>query len=146
MQRKLELGCRAILQRRDHFFQKGYYVFKRIVLFLITNLAVLFVLNITMRILGVDRMLAQSGGGLNLGALLVFAGVIGFGGALISLAMSKWSAKFMTGAKVIESPRTEAEHWLVETGRRQAQQAHIRMPGLAIYEPPYLQAFATGIN
>src|SRR5882672_12362447 len=98
-----------------------------------------------MRILGVDRMLAQSGG-LSLGALLVFAGVIGFGGALISLAMSKWSAKFMTGAKVIENPRTEAEHWLVETVRRQAQQANIGMPEVAIYEAPDVNAFATGMN
>ena len=123
-------------------------MFKRIVLFLITNLAVLFVLNITMRILGIDRMLAQSGGGLNLGALLVVAGVIGFGGALISLAMSKWSAKFMTGAKVIESPRTEAELWLVETVRRQAQQANIGMPDVAIYDSPdvNVNAFATGMN
>ena len=121
-------------------------MFKRIVLFLITNLAVLFVLNITMRILGVDRMLTQSGGGLNLGALLVVAGVIGFGGALISLAMSKWSAKFMTGAKVIESPRTEAELWLVETVRRQAQQANIGMPDVAIYDSPDVNAFATGMN
>jgi len=82
-------------------------VFKRIVLFLITNLAVLFVLNITMRLLGIDRMLAQSGG--NLSGLLVFAGVIGFGGALISLAMSKWSAKMMTGAELkfrIDSERS----------------------------------------
>jgi heat shock protein HtpX len=121
-------------------------VFKRIVLFLITNLAVLFVLNITMRILGVDRMLVQSGGGLNLSALLVFAGVIGFGGALISLAMSKWSAKAMTGAQVIENPRTEAEHWLVETVRRQAQQAGIGMPDVAIYDAPDVNAFATGMN
>lgn len=121
-------------------------MFKRIVLFLITNLAVLFVLNITMRILGVDRMLAQSGGGLNLSALLVFAGVIGFGGALISLAMSKWSAKAMTGAQVIDNPRTQAEHWLVETVRRQAQQAGIGMPDVAIYDAPDVNAFATGMN
>lgn len=121
-------------------------MFKRIVLFLITNLAVLFVLNITMRLLGVDRMLAQSGGGLNLGALLVVAGVIGFGGALISLAMSKWSAKFMTGATVIDTPRSEAEHWLLETVRRQAQQANIGMPEVAIYDAPDINAFATGMN
>ena len=121
-------------------------MFKRIVLFLITNLAVLFVLNITMRILGVDRMLAQSGGGMNLSALLVFAGVIGFGGSLISLAMSKWSAKFMTGARVVEQPQSAAEHWLVETVRRQAQQAGIGMPEVAIYEAPDVNAFATGMN
>jgi heat shock protein HtpX len=121
-------------------------VFKRIVLFLVTNLAVLFVLNITMRLLGVDRLLAQSGGGLNLGALLVFAGIIGFGGALFSLAISKWSAKFMTGARVIDAPQTQAEHWLVETVRRQAQQANIGMPEVAIYDAPDVNAFATGMN
>ena len=121
-------------------------MFKRIVLFLITNLAVLFVLNITMRILGVDRMLAQSGGGLNLSALLVVAGVIGFGGSLFSLAISKWTAKFMTGAKVIDAPNTEAEHWLVETVRRQAQRADIGMPEVAIYNAPDVNAFATGMS
>ena len=121
-------------------------MFKRIVLFLITNLAVLFVLNITMRILGVDRMLAQSGGGLNLSALLVVAGVVGFGGSLFSLAISKWSAKFMTGAKVIDTPNTEAEHWLVETVRRQAQRANIGMPEVAIYDAPDVNAFATGMS
>ena len=117
---------------------------KRIVLFLITNLAVLFVLNITMRLLGIDRMLAQSGG--DMSGLLVFAGVIGFGGALISLAMSKWSAKLMTGAQVIEQPQTAAEQWLVDTVRRHAQQAGIGMPEVAIYEAPEINAFATGMN
>ena len=121
-------------------------MFKRIVLFLLTNLAVLFVLNITMRLLGVDRMLAQSGGGLDLSALLVFAGVIGFGGSLLSLAMSKWSAKFMTGARVIEDPQNSAERWLVETVRRLAQQANIGMPDVAIYQAPDVNAFATGMN
>jgi heat shock protein HtpX len=121
-------------------------VIKRIVLFVITNLAIIFVLNVTMRLLGIDRVLQQSGGGLNLTALLVFAGVIGFGGALISLAMSKWSAKFMTGAKVIESPRSEAEQWLVETVRRQARQAGIGMPEVAVYDSPEVNAFATGMN
>jgi heat shock protein HtpX len=119
---------------------------KRIVLFLITNLAVIFVLNITMRLLGVDRMLAQSGSGLNLTALLVFAAVIGFGGALISLALSKWSAKMMTGAQVIQTPRTETERWLVDTVRRQAQQAGIGMPEVAIFNSPEVNAFATGMN
>lgn len=119
-------------------------MFKRIVLFLITNLAILFVLNITMRILGVDRMLAQSGG--NLGSLLVFAAVIGFGGALISLAMSKWSAKFMTGARVIDNPQSGAEQWLVATVRAQAQAAGIGMPEVAVYDAPDINAFATGMN
>jgi heat shock protein HtpX len=122
------------------------HVFKRIVLFLITNIAVLVLLNITMRLLGVDRILAQSGSGLNLQALLVFAAVIGFGGAFISLAISKWSAKFLTGAKVIESPRTEAEQWLIATVTRQAKQAGIGMPDVAIYDSPAINAFATGMN
>ena len=121
-------------------------MFKRIVLFLITNLAVLFVLNITMRLLGIDRYLQNSAGGLDLTSLLVFAGVIGFGGAFISLAMSKWSAKFMTGAKVIETPANEGERWLVETVRRQAQRAGIGMPDVAIYNAPDVNAFATGMN
>jgi heat shock protein HtpX len=121
-------------------------VIKRIVLFLITNLAVIFILNITMRILGVDRMLVNSGGGLNLDSLLVFAAVIGFGGALVSLAMSKWSAKFMTGAQVIETPRNETERWLVETVGRQARQAGIGVPDVAIYNGPEVNAFATGMN
>jgi len=119
---------------------------KRVVLFLITNLAVVFVLSITMRLLGVDRMLAQSGGGLDLNALLVFAAVIGFGGSFISLAMSKWSAKMMTGAKVIDSPRSEAEQWLVQTVQRQARQAGIGVPEVAIYNAPEVNAFATGMN
>ncbi|MGH8757999.1 MAG: protease HtpX [Burkholderiales bacterium] len=119
---------------------------KRVVLFLITNLAVVFVLSITMRLLGVDRILAESGGGLNLNALLVFAAVIGFGGALVSLAMSKWSAKMMTGAKVIDSPRSEAEQWLVQTVQRHARQAGIGMPEVAVYNAPEVNAFATGMN
>ena len=119
---------------------------KRVVLFLITNLAVVFVLSITMRLLGVDRMLAQSGGGLDLNALLVFAAVIGFGGSFISLAMSKWSARMMTGAKVIDSPRNEAEQWLVQTVQRQARQAGIGVPEVAVYNAPEINAFATGMN
>jgi heat shock protein HtpX len=119
-------------------------VFKRITLFVITNIAVLFVLNITMRLLGIDRVLAQSGS--NLGALLAMAAVIGFGGALISLAMSKWSAKMMTGAKVIDQPQSEAERWLVATVRRQAEKAGIGMPEVAIYNGPEINAFATGMN
>ena len=121
-------------------------VIKRVVLFLITNLAVVFVLSITMRLLGVDRILAESGGGLDLNALLVFAAVIGFGGAFVSLAMSKWSAKMMTGAKVIDSPRSEAEQWLVQTVQRQARQAGIGVPEVAVYNAPEINAFATGMN
>jgi heat shock protein HtpX len=120
-------------------------VFKRIGLFLITNLAVLLVLGTVARLLGVDRYL-ESSGGMNMGSLLVLAGLIGFGGAFISLAMSKWSAKRMTGARVIDQPRNEAERWLVETVRRQAERAGIGMPEVAIYDAPDVNAFATGMN
>lgn len=115
---------------------------KRVVLFLVTNLAVILVLSITTRILGVDRFLTAQG--LNLSMLLVFAAVIGFGGAFISLAISKWMAKMSTGAKVIEQPRNATEQWLVETIRRQAQAAGIKMPEVAIYDSPDINAFATG--
>ena len=118
---------------------------KRVFLFLATNLAVIVVLGIVLRLLGVDSILAQ-GGGLNYNALLVFASVFGFGGAFISLAMSKWTAKRMTGAMVIEQPSNEVERWLVETVRRQAQMAGIGMPEVAIYDAPDVNAFATGMS
>jgi heat shock protein HtpX len=119
---------------------------KRIALFLITNLAIVLVLSIVLRLLGVDRILDAEGVDLDLGALLVFAAVIGFGGALISLALSKWTAKRMTGARVIDPPRDQTEVWLVETVRRQAQAAGIGMPEVAIYDAPDVNAFATGMN
>jgi heat shock protein HtpX len=121
-------------------------VIKRIALFLITNIAVLVLLSFTMRVLGIERILDESGTGLNMEALLVFAAVIGFGGSFISLAMSKWSAKFLTGAKVIESPRSEVEQWLVTTVKRQADQARIGMPDVAVYDSPQVNAFATGMR
>ena len=120
--------------------------FKRIVLFLATNIAILFVLNVTMRLLGIESILDQQGVDLNLNALLVFAGVIGFSGSLISLAISKWTAKRMTGARVIEQPGNSTEQWLVNTVRHQAQRAGIGMPEVAIYDAPDVNAFATGWN
>ncbi|MDX5151644.1 MAG: protease HtpX [Acidiferrobacterales bacterium] len=120
--------------------------FKRIVLFLATNIAILFVLNVTMRLLGIESILDQQGVDLNLNALLVFAAVIGFSGSLISLAISKWSAKRMTGAQVIEQPSNATEQWLVNTVRHQAQRAGIGMPQVAIYDAPDVNAFATGWN
>jgi heat shock protein HtpX len=117
---------------------------KRIVLFVLTNLAVVLVLSFTARILGIDRILTANG--LNLGALLAFAALFGFGGAFISLLMSKWMAKMSTRAQVITQPRNEVERWLVETVRRQAQQAGIGMPEVAIYDGPEINAFATGAN
>ncbi|OGS90727.1 MAG: zinc metalloprotease HtpX [Gallionellales bacterium GWA2_60_18] len=118
---------------------------KRIFLFILTNLAVVFVINITLRLLGVDHWLTQQGG-IDFGALLVLSAVIGFSGSLISLAMSKWSAKRMVGAQVIENPTDPTERWLVETVRRQAQAAQIGMPEVAIYDAPDVNAFATGWN
>jgi heat shock protein HtpX len=119
---------------------------KRVFLFLLTNLAVLFVLSITvpliLRLFGVEP--AQAG--LNLPYLLVFAAAIGFGGSFISLAISKWMAKRMTGAQVIEQPRNANEQWLVDTVRRQAKHAGIGMPEVAIYEAPDVNAFATGMS
>lgn len=119
---------------------------KRIFLFIITNLAILLVLSITLRILGVDRILDAEGSGIDFNPLLIMAGVIGFGGSLISLAISKWSAKRMTGAVVIEQPSDPTERWLVETVRRQADLAGVGMPEVAIYDAPDVNAFATGMN
>ena len=118
---------------------------KRIFLFIVTNLAVVFVINITLRLLGVDRWLNETGG-INFSALLVLSAVIGFAGSLVSLAMSKWSAKRMVGAQVIENPIDPTERWLVDTVRRQAQAAGIGMPEVAIYDAPDVNAFATGWN
>ncbi|HQR50050.1 MAG TPA: protease HtpX [Methylophilaceae bacterium] len=117
---------------------------KRIMLFLATNLAIVLVLSVTMRILGVEPYLNANG--LNLGALLTFAAVMGFGGSLISLAISKWTAKMSVGAQVITSPQNAQERWLVETVERQAQAAGIRTPEVAIYESPDVNAFATGMS
>ena len=119
---------------------------KRIVLYLLTNVAVLVVLSVTLRLLGVERILNAQGTGLDLNSLLVLAAVIGFGGSLISLAMSKWSAKMMVGAQVIEVPSNPTERWLVDTVQRQAQRAGIGMPEVAIYDAPDVNAFATGWN
>lgn len=119
-------------------------MFKRIVLFLITNLAVVFVLSIVLNLLGVGPMLDQQG--LNMGSLIVFAAVFGFGGSLISLAISKWTAKRLTGAKVITTPVNETETWLVEVVRRQTLKAGIGMPEVAIYDAPDANAFATGMR
>ncbi|MFP5350078.1 MAG: protease HtpX [Gammaproteobacteria bacterium] len=119
---------------------------KRIVLFLATNLAILVILSISLRLLGVERILDEQGVGLDIKSLLVFAAVFGMGGAFISLAISKWTAKRFTGARVIEQPRNDDERWLVETVRRQARAAGIGMPEVAIYDAPEVNAFATGMR
>ncbi len=118
---------------------------KRIFLFLVTNIAVLVVLSIVLRLLGVERILDQQGVGLDMSSLLIFAAVIGMGGAFISLAISKWTAKRLTGARVIEQPSNPTEVWLLDTVRRQAQKAGIGMPEVAIFDTPEVNAFATGM-
>ena len=115
---------------------------KRIVLFLVTNLAVVLVLSVVLRLLGLDQaMTAQTG--VSYGGLLAFSAVVGFTGSIISLLMSKQAAKWSTGAQVIVQPSNEAEAWLVETVRRLATRAGIGMPEVAIYEGA-ANAFATG--
>jgi heat shock protein HtpX len=113
-------------------------MFKRVGLFLLTNLAVLALVSVVMSILGVNPQ--------QFGGLLIFAALFGFGGAFFSLFISKWMAKRATGAHVIETPRNEAEQWLLSTVQRQAQAAGIGMPEVAIYDAPEINAFATGAN
>ncbi|MFH1817610.1 MAG: protease HtpX [Pseudomonadota bacterium] len=117
---------------------------KRIVLFLATNLAIVLVLSFTMRILGVEPYLTANG--LNLGSLLIFAAVMGFGGSFISLAISKWMAKKSMGVRVIETPSNSTEFWLMETIRKYAADAGIKMPEVGIYDAPDVNAFATGMT
>jgi len=119
-------------------------IMKRIVLFLATNLAIVLVLSFTMRILGVEPYLTENG--LNLGSLLVFAAVMGFGGSFISLAISKWMAKKSMGVRVIETPSNSTEFWLMETIRKYAADAGIKMPEVGIYDAPDVNAFATGMT
>lgn len=119
---------------------------KRVVLLLATNLAVVFVLSISMQLLGLETYLYRQGVDLNLNALLIFAALFGFGGAGISLLISKWSAKRLTGAQVITQPRSDAERWLLETVQRHARQAGIGMPEVAVYRSDDVNAFATGAN
>ena len=118
---------------------------KRILLLIVTNFAVLAVLSISMQLLGIDSKL-QSETGLNLQGLLLMAAIFGFGGAFISLFISKWMAKRATGAQVIEVPSNMTERWLVDTVKRQAEKAGIGMPEVAVYESPEINAFATGWN
>lgn len=116
---------------------------KRIFLFLLTNIAVMVVLSITMNVLGVGRYLTANG--LNLSQLLVFSALIGFTGAIISLLISKWMAKTSTGARVIDpqAPANAREAWLVDTVHQLADRAGIGHPEVAIYEGEP-NAFATG--
>jgi len=117
---------------------------RRVFYFLITNLAVLIVLGTVLRILGVEPYLTPYG--LNYQSLLIFAAVFGMGGAFISLALSKWTAKRLTRAKVISTPGSETEVWLVRTVSELAQRSGVGMPEVAIYPAEDLNAFATGMR
>ena len=117
---------------------------KRIVLFLATNLAIVLVLSVSMRLLGVEPYLNEQG--LNLQALLIFAAVMGFGGSFISLAISKWSAKTAMGVHIIQAPTNSTEIWLLETVRKYSAEAGIKMPEVGIFDTPEANAFATGMS
>jgi heat shock protein HtpX len=115
-------------------------MFKRVALFLATNLAVMLLLGLVLSVL-------QSVFGVRLGQngqLLAFAAVFGFGGAFFSLLISKWMAKRSTGMVLITEPKSDSERWLVEVVRRQSQAAGIKMPEVGIYDAPEINAFATG--
>ncbi len=117
---------------------------KRVVLFLATNVAILLVLSIAMRVLGLEPYLTETG--LNLTSLLVMAAVMGFGGSFISLAISKWMAKKSMGVRLIETPSNSTELWLVDTIRKYAADAGIGMPEVGVYDAPDVNAFATGMT
>lgn len=117
---------------------------RRVFYFLITNMAILVVLSAALRILGVEPYLTQQG--INYQSLLVFAAIFGMGGSFISLALSKWMAKRLTGAKVIASPSNETEAWLVRTVADLAKKSGIGMPEVALYPAEDMNAFATGMK
>jgi len=117
---------------------------KRIFLFLLTNLAVVLVLSVIARLFGLDQYMTARGG--DLGGLLAFAALFGFGGALISLFLSKWMAKRTMGVVVIETPNTTQQQWLVNAVRAHAERVGIAMPEVGIFESPQPNAFATGAN
>ena len=118
----------------------------RILLFLLTNIAILIVVSIAFNLLGFSSVLASNGVDLNLNALLVWCGLLGMTGSVISLFASKWSAKRGSRAMVIETPRNRQEEWLVQTVRQLADDAGIGMPEVAIFPSASPNAFATGWN
>ncbi|RDH85916.1 MAG: protease HtpX [endosymbiont of Galathealinum brachiosum] len=118
----------------------------RIGLFLLTNIAIMIIISLVFSLLGLESTLAQNGVDLNLEALLIMSTVIGMSGSFISLAMSKWSAKRMMGAVVITDAKDNTQRWLLQTVERQAQQAGIKMPEVAIFDSADVNAFATGMN
>jgi heat shock protein HtpX len=116
----------------------------RIGLFLATNLAVMLLVSLVFRLLGLDLQAARYG--TNMGGLLVMCAIMGFVGSFISLALSKFMAKRATGMMVIEQPRNETEQWLMTTVRKQAEKAGIKMPEVGVYDAPEINAFATGMT
>ncbi len=118
----------------------------RILLFLATNIAVLVLVSIIFNLLGLEGILAANGVDLNLGPLLIFCALFGFGGSLISLFLSKWLAKRGTGTYIIEQPRNRDEQWLLDTVRELAEEAGIGMPEVGIFPSEAANAFATGWN
>jgi len=117
---------------------------KRIFLFMLTNIAILVMATLTLKLLGLDNWL--SGGQLQMTSLWVFGAVIGFGGAFFSLAISKWMAKKTMGVQVIDRPRNDTEAWLLATVQRQAEAAGIGMPEVGVFDSPEVNAFATGAS
>lgn len=118
----------------------------RIALFLVTNIAILIVLSIVFHIFGIEGILDSNGVDLNLTALLIMSATIGFSGAFISLAISKWSAKRGMGVRVIKDASNKDEQWLIDTISQQTKQVGIGMPEVGVFESPEPNAFATGIN
>lgn len=118
----------------------------RILLFLGTNLAVIFLLSVVFKLLGIDSLLAANGVDLDLNALLVYSAIIGFSGSLISLFLSKFMAKQTMGVQIIDQPQNQTEQWLVDTVARQAKTAGIGMPEVGYFDSPSPNAFATGWN
>ena len=118
----------------------------RILLFLLTNLSILLLISVTFRVFGIERMLLSSGTGLDMNALLIFSAAFGFGGAFISLALSKWMAKRSMRVQVVQTPSNQQERWLLQTVERQAQRAGIGMPEVGIFPSDVVNAFATGMR
>ncbi len=120
----------------------------RIFLLILTNLAIMLVLSVVLKFFGLERFFldALGGAGFNFTGMLIFSAAFGFGGAFISLLISKWMAKRATGAKVIESPANDTERWLVATTRQLSERAGIGMPEVAVFDSAAPNAFATGAN
>lgn len=119
-------------------------MFKRIVLFLVTNFAIMLTLSVIWGIISASGLIRNTEVLGSYGPLMAFSVLFGFGGAFVSLLMSKFVAKWMTGAKVIDAPRNADEAWLIDTVRRHAERAGIGMPQVAVYDSPEMNAFATG--